>query len=324
MYRILIVDDERIEREGIKYLIGREKGDYEICEASNGKQALDILHSRKVDLLMTDIRMSHMDGLELSRKAREEYNDLQIVIFSGYSDFSFAQEAIQYGVLDYVLKPVDPERFHQVLTKAQEEISRRQQQKAQEQKEKNFLQQYFLQSYLYSGKEEVLEQAGEIIDLNNWEQWHCGILVETERSYRWKMAELEYTARFSLRSVMLARMFLVGAVETAGLLVVIWAVQPRFSYSFGRVFLYMMVPYLSASLLGSLYERKHRTDNGWGSIVICLLPSAFFAAAPYCLSSLYEERFTVVWVVAFVLLIISLGSSVRRWITKMEEPAWSL
>nr|WP_294530636.1 response regulator [uncultured Blautia sp.] len=183
MYRILIVDDERIEREGIKYLIGREKGDYEICEASNGKQALDILHSRKVDLLMTDIRMSHMDGLELSRKAREEYNDLQIVIFSGYSDFSFAQEAIQYGVLDYVLKPVDPERFHQVLTKAQEEISRRQQQKAQEQKEKNFLQQYFLQSYLYSGKEEVLEQAGEIIDLNNWEQWHCGILVETDQAY---------------------------------------------------------------------------------------------------------------------------------------------
>ena len=109
MYRILIVDDERIEREGIKYLIGREKGDYEICEASNGKQALDVLHSKKVDLLMTDIRMPHMDGLELSRKAREEYSDLQIVIFSGYSDFSFAQEAIQYGVLDYVLKPVDPE-----------------------------------------------------------------------------------------------------------------------------------------------------------------------------------------------------------------------
>ena len=73
MYRILIVDDERIEREGIKYLIGREKGDYEICEASNGKQALDVLHSKKVDLLMTDIRMPHMDGLELSRKAREEY-----------------------------------------------------------------------------------------------------------------------------------------------------------------------------------------------------------------------------------------------------------
>ena len=162
MYRILIVDDERIEREGIKYLIGREKGDYEICEASNGKQALDVLHSKKVDLLMTDIRMPHMDGLELSRKAREEYSDLQIVIFSGYSDFSFAQEAIQYGVLDYVLKPVDPERFHQVLAKAQEKIVHRHQQNAQKQKEKNYLQQYFLLSYLYSGKAEVLEQAGEM------------------------------------------------------------------------------------------------------------------------------------------------------------------
>lgn len=183
MYRILIVDDERIEREGIKYLIGREKGDYEICEASNGKQALDVLHSKKVDLLMTDIRMPHMDGLELSRKAREEYSDLQIVIFSGYSDFSFAQEAIQYGVLDYVLKPVDPERFHQVLAKAQEKIVHRHQQNAQKQKEKNYLQQYFLLSYLYSGKAEVLEQAGEIIDLNNWEQWHCGILAETDQDY---------------------------------------------------------------------------------------------------------------------------------------------
>ena len=196
---------------------------------------------------------------------------------------------------------------------------------------------FILRQFLYIGKWVWLSSAVLLLFIT----WICygnngnypfaltpllaaGILVETERSFRWKMAELEYTARFSLRSVMLARMFLVGAVETAGLLVVIWAVQPRFSYSFGRVFLYMMVPYLSASLLGSLYERKHRTDNGWGSIVICLLPSAFFAAAPYCLSSLYEERFTVVWVVAFVLLIISLGSSVRRWITKMEEPAWSL
>ncbi len=152
----------------------------------------------------------------------------------------------------------------------------------------------------------------------------AGILVETERSYRWKMAELEYTARFSLRSVMLARMFLVGAAETAGLLAVIWVVQPRFSYSFGRVFLYMMVPYLLAALLGSVYERKRRTGSGWGSIVICLLSSVFFAAAPYCMSCLYEERFAVVWMAVFILLLISLGSSVRRWITRMEEPAWNL
>ncbi len=150
-----------------------------------------------------------------------------------------------------------------------------------------------------------------------------GILVETGRSFRWKMAELEYTARFSLRSVMLARMFLVGIVETAGLLVVIWVVQPWFSYSLIRVFLYMMVPYLAASLSGSVYERKNRSDNGWGSIIICFLSSGFFAAAPYCLSSLYEERFTVIWTGTFILLIFSHVVSMRRWICELEEAVWN-
>ena len=150
-----------------------------------------------------------------------------------------------------------------------------------------------------------------------------GILVETGRSFRWKMAELEYTARFSLRSVMLARMFLVGIVETAGLLVVIWVVRPWFSYSLSRVFLYMMVPYLAASLSGSVYERKNRSHSGWGSIIICFLSSGLFAAAPCCLSNLYEERFTVIWTVAFILLVFSLVVSMRRWICELEEAVWN-
>ena len=150
-----------------------------------------------------------------------------------------------------------------------------------------------------------------------------GILVETERSFRWKMAELEYVAIFSLRSVMLARMFLVGIVETAGLIVVICVVRPWFSYSLIRVFLYMMVPYLAASLSGSVYERKTRSDNSWGSIIICFLSSGFFAAAPYFLSILYEERFTVIWTVAFILLFFSLAVSMRRWICELEEAVWN-
>ena len=150
-----------------------------------------------------------------------------------------------------------------------------------------------------------------------------GILVETGRSFRWKMAELEYTARFSLTSIMLARMFLVGIVETVGLLVVIWVVRPWFSYSLIRVFLYMTVPYLAASLSGSVYERKNRSDNSWGSIIICFLSSGLFAAAPCCLSNLYEERFTVIWTVVFILLVFSLVVSMRRWICELEEAVWN-
>ena len=152
----------------------------------------------------------------------------------------------------------------------------------------------------------------------------AGILLETRRSFRWKMAELEYTARFSLRSVFLARMFLVGAVDTAGLLIVICAIRNWLSYSLIRAFLYMMVPFLCASLFGSLYERKQRADHGWGSIVICIFSSAFFAAAPFVYSRLYEERLTVIWAVAFVLLVCSLVISMRRWIHEMEEPVWNL
>jgi len=94
MTNVLIVDDEKIEREGLKYLLSREEGERNVFEASNGKQALQIIRSEDIQLVLTDIKMPHMDGLELSRRAKEENPALQIIIFSGYSDFAFAQEAI--------------------------------------------------------------------------------------------------------------------------------------------------------------------------------------------------------------------------------------
>ena len=150
-----------------------------------------------------------------------------------------------------------------------------------------------------------------------------GILAETGRSYRWKMAELEYAARFSLRSIVLARMFLVGLIDTAGLLIVTFAVRSYLTYSLIRVFLYMMVPYLTAALLGSLYERKKRRDAGLGSIVICILSSVFFAVAPFFVSILYEESLIIIWAAAFILLTCSLAASVREQMREMEEPIWN-
>lgn len=152
MYRVLVVDDEKIEREGIKFLLSREEGEFEISEASNGRQALEILRNEEIDLLLTDIKMPHMDGLELAKKAKEEKEELQIVIFSGYNDFSFAQEAIRYGVKEYVLKPVDPDIFSETLEKVRSEIDKNKNRKIRDQKEQDFLQQYFLQNYIYTGK----------------------------------------------------------------------------------------------------------------------------------------------------------------------------
>ena len=74
--KILVVDDEKIEREGVKYLLSLEAGEREIFEAANGKQALQILRTQSIDLLLTDIKMPHMDGLELSKRAKEENEQL--------------------------------------------------------------------------------------------------------------------------------------------------------------------------------------------------------------------------------------------------------
>ena len=153
----------------------------------------------------------------------------------------------------------------------------------------------------------------------------AGIFYETGRSRRWNMTELEQAARFSSGSVLLARTFPLGAVNTAGLLIVILAVRPYFSYSTLRVFLYMMVPFLTASLVGSVYERRNRTGQEWGSVLICILSSAFFAAAPFFFNQLYEERMTVLWAGGFIMMIGGLTVCIRKSIYtyKMGEPEWN-
>lgn len=136
MTNVLIVDDEKIEREGLKYLLSREEGERNVFEASNGKQALQIIRSEDIQLVLTDIKMPHMDGLELSRRAKEENPALQIIIFSGYSDFAFAQEAIRYGVTEYILKPVNPDDFHKVIRRRRKKSSDERKRKPRDERKK--------------------------------------------------------------------------------------------------------------------------------------------------------------------------------------------
>ncbi|MCR4752621.1 MAG: hypothetical protein K5852_10045 [Eubacterium sp.] len=149
------------------------------------------------------------------------------------------------------------------------------------------------------------------------------IFFETGRSGRCSMAELEQTARFSARSVLLARAFLLGMINTAGLVMIILVVRPFYSYPVIRMFLYMIVPYLTAALLGSAYERRHRTDQGWGSVLICILSSVVFASVPLFFRQLYEERLIVLWAAVFLLMICGLAVCIWKSISGREEPAWS-
>lgn len=116
MYKILIVDDEMIFRRGIRLML--QKSDFQIgqiSEAVDGCEAMELLEHDNFDIVITDIRMPRMDGLMLCRSIRDRGMRPSIVILSGYDDFKYAQAAIQYGVSDYVLKPVSQKKLYEVL-----------------------------------------------------------------------------------------------------------------------------------------------------------------------------------------------------------------
>lgn len=134
LYRILLVDDEQIERDGIKRLLAKYQFRFTVTEAANGEEALEILANEPVDILFTDIKMPFMDGLELSRRAREMEPGLKIIIFSAYGEFEYAQKAIQYNIFAYLLKPVEVEEFVRVFTDVNRQCLLEQEQREQEHK----------------------------------------------------------------------------------------------------------------------------------------------------------------------------------------------
>lgn len=126
---ILIVDDETIERKGLTMLLRREKIECNIREASNGKQALERLEEKPADLMLTDIKMPFMDGLQLTEICAQKYPDMKIVIFSGYGEFEYARKAMKSGVTNYILKPVDPAEFHRTIEDVTKQMYEKQKEK---------------------------------------------------------------------------------------------------------------------------------------------------------------------------------------------------
>lgn len=116
MIKIFLVEDEMIIRRGIKNSIEWEKEGYQfVGEASDGELALPMIIREKPDIVMTDIKMPFMDGLELSRLIKKELPETKILILSGYDEFEYAKEAIRIGITDYLLKPISSTRLLEVL-----------------------------------------------------------------------------------------------------------------------------------------------------------------------------------------------------------------
>lgn len=126
MYKLLLVDDERIIREGIMQLVDWNSLGIEVDEAANGLEAYEKIQKNNTpNIVITDIKMPGMDGLELIDKVKAEFPDILFVILSGYGEFDFASRAMKYGVKHYLLKPCDEEEIIKIMNNVVSELNQR-------------------------------------------------------------------------------------------------------------------------------------------------------------------------------------------------------
>ncbi|KIL40403.1 response regulator [Gordoniibacillus kamchatkensis] len=124
MVRLFLADDEPFIIEGLYDIIDWAEAELEIVgHASNGQKALEAIRNTTVDILLTDISMPVMDGLELIRQARTVYPDLKVVVLSGYNEFSYLKEAMMLGIENYLLKPVNIQELKATLRNAVEKLN---------------------------------------------------------------------------------------------------------------------------------------------------------------------------------------------------------
>ena len=125
MYTVVVADDEEELRRAIIRRINWEEIGFQVVgEAENGIEALELVGEKEPDLLLTDIRMPFISGVELARQVREIRPATQIAFLSGFDDFSYAQQAIQYNIISYMLKPISMADLTENLIQIKQKIDR--------------------------------------------------------------------------------------------------------------------------------------------------------------------------------------------------------
>lgn len=154
MIKVFLVEDENIIRQGIKNNIEWEANGFELVgEAGDGEYAYPMILKSQPDILLTDIKMPFMDGLELSRLVKKALPKTKIIVFSGYNEFDYAKEAIKIGISDYLLKPVTSVSLIEALKKVSDKIQ-------EEQENSRLLKRYFIDYEKYMDFPDKTDYSG--------------------------------------------------------------------------------------------------------------------------------------------------------------------
>lgn len=163
MYKVIIVDDEPAIRNGLRVLIPWEKYQFTKVEvAANGKEALELYHAERADLMIVDIRMPELDGLQLIEMIRSEDRDISFIVLSGYADFDYARKAMVCQVDNYILKPVNEEELEASIQEVREKIRARREESLLQVKEKGWRQAEWVKRAL----EEPAAETNRAVELN--------------------------------------------------------------------------------------------------------------------------------------------------------------
>lgn len=162
MMKVMITDDEIQIRKGLRMKVNWEDEGFQIiAEASNGQEALEILRNTDIDVIITDMRMPIMDGLELAKRCHKEHPNVKVVVLSGYSDYELVRGSMKEGVKDYLLKPVAPDELIDALRKIRKEAAEEKEKQAETSRMRQLvntqLQEVQNQYMLYLVKEEWLQ-----------------------------------------------------------------------------------------------------------------------------------------------------------------------
>ncbi len=122
--KVVVIDDEFIMRQGIKYMLDWEKEGFQLVgEAQDGKEGLQLIEEMKPDIVLLDVVMPVLNGIEFSEIVREKYPEMQFIILSGYDNFEYVKTTLLNGAIDYILKPtINPSNLLQALHKAVKKI----------------------------------------------------------------------------------------------------------------------------------------------------------------------------------------------------------
>jgi two-component system response regulator YesN len=203
LLKVLIVDDEYYFRQALKVSLPWNDLGFEICcEAKNGKEALEKIHEFKPDIALVDINMPVMDGLEFIYNVKEQGQKLKIMILTGHSEFTYAKQAVQLGIYNYILKPIDENEIKKSILELKAIIESEQrfklemdELKKQAREHMPVLRERLLNEILHGNfpvDSKEAEQRLEYLDISLPSPYYLSFLIEIDRKEEFHWTERDF------------------------------------------------------------------------------------------------------------------------------------